>query len=316
MILLLSAVAGRAAPTQADDTERMRKAQQALEKTMALYDRVYAKFSSEAIRVSGAGTKAECEWWRDGDNIRATRKIVNPPGEEPATWNDEHALREGVLTTVTEMDFWRKNMHRPEDRQYANIQTGDRKKFPGGDLWNATLLSAGDSLGLWKGFWALSTYEHRLAPSLREFDGPGIESHRKQDPAHTLIVYLDPTHDYLPKKLLAYNYPGRFDPNKRHAELEVVDYFTRAEGLPSAFPKKIRARFYGESGASRPPNIETTYTISCVRVPDSMPEAVFRIKIPEGYPVVDFIMAKHYIMGPDGEPIPGTLRDLPARLRR
>jgi len=111
---------------------------------------------------------------------------------------------------------------------------------------------------------------------------------------------------YLPRKLLAHQQPGRFDPNQRHVELEVLEYFTRADGLPSAFPKKVRGRFYGEGGASRPPHTETTYSISSVRVPDSMPAATFRIKIPEGYHVLDFIEGKHYIMGPDGEPAPST----------
>jgi hypothetical protein len=311
--LLLTGAASRGAPNQADDTERMRKAQQALEKTVALYDRVYAKFSSEAIAASGAVTKMEFEWWQDGDNIRATRKAVNPPGQEPAIWNDEHALREGILTTVTEVEFWRKNVHAPGGRESATIQSGGRKKLIGVSLWSATLLSGfdGPPVTLWKEFWALKTYEHQPAAALRGFDGPGIESRRKQDPPHTLVVYLDPTHDYLPRKKLAYNYPGRFDPNKRHAELEVVEYFTRADGLPAAFPKKIRARFYGDGGVSRPPDSEVTYTISSVRVPDSMPAATFRIKIPEGYLVLDFVKGKKYTMGPDGEPVPGTLRDLP-----
>jgi hypothetical protein len=304
MVALLTGVAGRGAPGQADDTERMRKAQQALEKTVALYERVYAKFSSEATTASGAVTKMEFEWWQDGDNIRSIRKVVNPLGQEPATMNDEHALREGVLTTVTVVDFWRKTIR--QEREHANIQSGGRTKFPGADLWNAALLSGGHGLGLWKDFWALKTYEHQPAPALRGFDGPGIESRRKQGPLHTLVVYLDPTYDCLPRKLLAYHLAGPFDPNKRHVELEVVEYFTRADGLPSAFPKKTRARFYGEGGTSAPPHTETTYTISSVRIPDSMPAATFWIKIPEGYTVLDFIKGKQYTMGPDGEPAPGT----------
>jgi hypothetical protein len=97
MVVLLTGTASWGAPNQADDTERMRKAQQALEKTVALYDRVYAKFRSEAIAASGAVTKMEFEWWQDGDNIRATQKIFRPPGQHPATMNKDHAIGKGVF---------------------------------------------------------------------------------------------------------------------------------------------------------------------------------------------------------------------------
>jgi hypothetical protein len=311
IVLLLTGTADRGAPAQADDTERMRKARQAHEKTVALYDRVYAKFSSEATTASGAVTKMEFEWWQDGDNIRAMQRSVNPPGQEPATISNEYTLRDGVLIGVTELDFRDKKIR--QERQYANIRSGDHKKFPGPYLWSATLLSAGNGLGLWRDLWALETYEHRLAPALREFNGPIIESRRKQDPPLTRVVYLDPAYDYLPRKLISHQQPGRFDPNKRHVELEVLEHFTRADGLPSAFPKKVRGRFYGEGGASRPPHTETTYTISSVRVPDSMPAAIFRVKIPEGYTVADFIKGKQYTMGPDGEPVPESEVTLPPR---
>jgi hypothetical protein len=161
-------------------------------------------------------------------------------------------------------------------------------------------------------FWALKTYEHRLVPAPPEFDGLVIESRRKQDPPHTLVVYLDPTHDYLPRKKLAYHYPGRFDPDKPYAELEVLEYFKQGDGLPSAFPKKTRLRAYGKAGASAPPTIETIRTITEVRVPDSIPTAKFQLKIPEGYTVVDSIKGKQYRMGPNGQPVPGSEVQLPA----
>jgi hypothetical protein len=87
-------------------------------------------------------------------------------------------------------------------------------------------------------------------PAPPEFDGPVIESRRKQDRPHTMLLYLDPTHDYLPRKLLAYHYAGRFDPNKPHVELEVLEYFKRGNG-------------------PAPPTTETIRTITEVRVPDS-----------------------------------------------
>jgi hypothetical protein len=295
----------------ADDTDRMRDAQRALEKTVGLYDRVYAKWHCEAKSTSGPITTTDYEWWEDGGKIRAKEtRITNPPLLHlPSKISCDYAVRNGVFTTIT-----RKRVD-DADEEYATIQSGGREKFIGDSVWCAALLTGRDSPPrmLWKEFWALDTYEHRPAPALPGFDGPGIESPRKQDPPHTQVVYLDPAHDYLPRKLLNYQYPGPFDPNKRYVELEVLEYFTRADGLPSAFPKKTRLRAYGEGGASAPPTIETTRTFSAVRVPDPIPAATFQLKIPVGYTVADYITGKQYILGPDGGPAPGTeVKKIPA----
>jgi hypothetical protein len=292
------------AASWADDGERMRHAQQALEQTAGLYDRVYARFRSEAKEASGKVTTMEFEWWIDGGNVRAKRLIANPPpevGRDAFTVDDDFAIRDGVFTTVSRL----RAAH--QDQKEATILRRSRDSWPGVSLWSATLLSGlDDPVTLWKDFWALKDWDHRPAPAMTGFDGLGVESRRTRGPAHTIIVYLDPAHDYLPRTKLAYQYHGRLDPDKPHVELDVLEYFTRADKLPSAFPKRSRMRAYGDGGASRPPVVETTFTLTLVRVPASIPASTFQVTIPPGYTVADFISGKQYISGPDGGPAPGS----------
>jgi hypothetical protein len=301
-LIILAAVGPSAG---ADDEERMRYAQLRHEQTVSLYSRVYAKFRTEARKNNGDVHTNVVEWWEDGGRVRAKTGTTTPHPEKPNRLFEtasDCAIRDGVQTFLLKS---KTSAGRPHNG--VVIDKKSRDEYIGPDLWECSGLAATSApTRLFKDFWKLDTWRHRPAPPLPGSNAVGVESQWKEGSGKTVIVYLDPAHDYLPSKLIIYWYNGRLDTAKQHVVYDVLEYHPKGPDLPTAFPKRVRATFYGRNGVLEAPLTEGFYTIETVKVPKAIPEETFTLKIPAGYQVADKIKGVVYLTGPDGGPAPGT----------
>jgi hypothetical protein len=165
------------ADARAGDKERIEHAQHALGQTLGQFERLYAKFRTESKGPAGI-TTGENEWWVDGANIRAKSESVTSARDGSrvlSTYKVETALLNGVATSLIESSYLGR------DQKFATIERRSRDKWIGGNLWSATGLTAfDDPLTRWTDLWELKNWEHRPAPPMNGFAGPGIESRRTQ----------------------------------------------------------------------------------------------------------------------------------------